>query len=59
MRLGFAEQRPDFVFSENKALVAQGIEHRFPKPGVGGSNPPEGAVKITVSETGTEFVTHN
>ena len=25
------------------ALVAQGIEHRFPKPGVAGSNPAEGA----------------
>ena len=25
------------------APVAQGIEHRFPKPGVGGSNPPGGA----------------
>jgi predicted metal-dependent hydrolase len=24
------------------ALVAQGIEHRFPKPGVGGSSPPGG-----------------
>ena len=26
-----------------QALVAQGIEHRFPKPGVAGSNPAEGA----------------
>ncbi len=34
--LGFPTARP-------RALVAQGIEHRFPKPGVGGSSPPEGA----------------
>src|SRR5690606_13933130 len=29
------------------ALVAQGIEHRFPKPGVAGSNPAEGASRAT------------
>jgi hypothetical protein len=28
------------------ALVAQGIEHRFPKPGVAGSIPAEGANEI-------------
>ena len=33
------------------ALVAQGIEHRFPKPGVGGSNPPEGATGIRCVRT--------
>ncbi len=38
----FAVHRTNVVFLENNALVAQGIEHRFPKPGVGGSNPPEG-----------------
>jgi hypothetical protein len=27
------------------ALVAQGIEHRFPKPCVAGSNPAEGATE--------------
>ena len=30
------------TFSASPAPVAQGIEHRFPKPGVGGSNPPGG-----------------
>ena len=31
--------------SKNRlARVAQGIEHRFPKAGVGGSNPPVGAL---------------
>jgi hypothetical protein len=30
------------TFSTSPALVAQGIEHRFPKPGVAGSNPAEG-----------------
>src|SRR5680860_1614683 len=29
-------------FSACPALVAQGIEHRFPKPGVAGSNPAGG-----------------
>jgi hypothetical protein len=29
--------------SYRHALVAQGIEHRFPKPGVAGSIPAEGA----------------
>ena len=28
------------------ALVAQGIEHRFPKPGVAGSNPAGGTFQI-------------
>src|SRR3954471_11297012 len=30
-------------FSASPALVAQGIEHRFPKPCVAGSNPAGGA----------------
>jgi monoamine oxidase len=29
-------------FRNFPAPVAQGIEHRFPKPGVGGSSPPRG-----------------
>jgi hypothetical protein len=31
------------------ALVAQGIEHRFPKPGVAGSIPAEGASESLVA----------
>ena len=34
---------------ERKALVAQGIEHRFPKPCVAGSNPAEGATDMCCS----------
>jgi hypothetical protein len=33
------------IATTNPALVAQGIEHRFPKPGVPGSNPGEGATR--------------
>jgi hypothetical protein len=38
---------PDFwiTISRVPALVAQGIEHRFPKPCVGCSNHPGGATK--------------
>ncbi len=32
----------DVSLVRRPALVAQGIEHRFPKPGVAGSNPAEG-----------------
>lgn len=31
------------IMADDYALVAQGIEHRFPKAGVAGSNPAEGA----------------
>ena len=34
------------AFSTDPALVAQGIEHGFPKPGVAGSNPAEGAARL-------------
>ena len=38
-RIGFSA-----TFSASPALVAQGIEHRFPKPCVAGSNPAEGTM---------------
>lgn len=36
-------------YSRCSALVAQGIEHRFPKPGVASSNLAEGAVCTSCS----------
>ncbi len=38
--------------SVNSARVAQGIEHRFPKAGVGGSNPPVGAIESNPKGSG-------
>ena len=43
-------------YSWHFALVAQGIEHRFPKPGVGGSIPPEGAVGISCVATDIDIL---
>src|SRR5215218_2124214 len=40
---GVARTRLSPTFRAGPALVAQGIEHRFPKPCVGCSNHPEGA----------------
>ncbi len=34
------------TFRAGPALVAQGIEHRFPKPCVAGSNPAGGTAKV-------------
>src|SRR5690348_8493417 len=38
--------------SHPPALVAQGIEHRFPKPCVAGSNPAEGATELRDDQGG-------
>ena len=45
------------------APVAQGIEHRFPKPVVAGSNPaggnaPPGMANISMTQTGIAVLTH-
>ena len=37
-----------------QALVAQGIEHRFPKPGVAGSNPAGGTITRCYLEPGSQ-----
>jgi TrwC relaxase len=40
---------PTSVKTRRPALVAQGIEHRFPKPCVAGSNPAEGTNRVVRS----------
>ena len=43
-RVGNLESRLDSAGSNPLALVAQGIEQRFPKPRVGGSSPSGGTI---------------
>ena len=41
------------------APVAQGIEHRFPKPGVAGSNPAGGTAEKIVESLTTTSLSHS